>query len=84
MRNNPKLMMQMLPDSEDIAEEIPSQKQKSKIRRRLYDAKQYESHNNIREIKEHLKESNDSAILAQSAVPVQPNSKPKFTEINTS
>jgi hypothetical protein len=54
----------MLPDAEDVAEVIPIHKQKSKIRRRLYDAKQYESHNTIKEIKEPLKESKDSAILA--------------------
>jgi hypothetical protein len=39
MRNNPKLMMQMLPDPEDTADEISSNRAKGKMRKRIQEAK---------------------------------------------
>jgi len=39
MRNNPKLMMQMLPDPEDAVDETPVNKAKGKMRKRIQEAK---------------------------------------------
>ncbi len=39
-------MMQMLPDSEDTADEISSNRAKGKIRKRIQEAKQFDSESN--------------------------------------